>query len=216
MRISVCPRRIIPTIDAALPAISWVGPKGLSDGTRPSEFRSAQPKTERAAGCRLYQTLSLTDGRGPEFCQARPTTIHPSFNTHHGAPSRVAGRARELARLFEAWRRAFDAQVYDAMRTARRAINAVAANGTPRNDGETAERHQIRVRPRRGVPKRQNGVSRAVPSRTDVSFLYFAVSPSKTIGPNSSNQTLSMFLRRRSGTASINFVTSRTSEYWPT
>jgi hypothetical protein len=38
-----------------------------------------------------------------------------------------ATRARELARLFEAWRRAFDAQDVAAMTSARRAIDALAA-----------------------------------------------------------------------------------------
>jgi hypothetical protein len=35
-----------------------------------------------------------------------------------------ANRARDLARLFEAWRRAFDRQDHAAMRRARRAIDA--------------------------------------------------------------------------------------------
>lgn len=38
-----------------------------------------------------------------------------------------AGRARKLARLFAAWRRAFEAQDHAAMAAARRAIDAAAA-----------------------------------------------------------------------------------------
>jgi hypothetical protein len=43
-----------------------------------------------------------------------------------------AQRARELARLFEAWRRAFDRQDIEAMAAARRAIDATAAGRPPR------------------------------------------------------------------------------------
>lgn len=38
-----------------------------------------------------------------------------------------ASRAREIARLFEAWRRAFDRQDHEAMTSAKRAIDALAA-----------------------------------------------------------------------------------------
>jgi hypothetical protein len=37
-----------------------------------------------------------------------------------------AGRARELAELFEAWRRAFDAQDHASMQRTKRAIDAQA------------------------------------------------------------------------------------------
>ena len=43
-----------------------------------------------------------------------------------GAELGSAKRARKLARLFEAWRRAFDTQDHAAMQSARRAIDAVA------------------------------------------------------------------------------------------
>ena len=49
-----------------------------------------------------------------------------------GATLGDARRARLLARLLEAWRRAFDAQDYAAMQSARRAFDAVAAGDTPR------------------------------------------------------------------------------------
>jgi hypothetical protein len=43
-----------------------------------------------------------------------------------------AKRARELQRLFEAWRQAFDAQDIEAMAAARRAIDATMAGNAPR------------------------------------------------------------------------------------
>jgi hypothetical protein len=43
-----------------------------------------------------------------------------------------ASRAREIAKLFDAWRRAFDVQDYGAMVSARRAIDAVVAVETLR------------------------------------------------------------------------------------
>jgi hypothetical protein len=46
-----------------------------------------------------------------------------------------AKRARELQRLFEAWRRAFEAQDPIAMQRARRAIDSVMA-GKPRCNAE--------------------------------------------------------------------------------
>jgi hypothetical protein len=46
-----------------------------------------------------------------------------------------ASRARELAKLFEAWRRAFEVQDHVAMQRARRAIDSVMA-GKPRCNAE--------------------------------------------------------------------------------
>lgn len=43
-----------------------------------------------------------------------------------GARLGSAKRARELARLFKAWRRAFDAEDHETMQRVRRAIIAVA------------------------------------------------------------------------------------------
>ena len=43
-----------------------------------------------------------------------------------------ASRAREIARLFEAWRRAFDARDTEMMAVARRAIDAMVAGKMPR------------------------------------------------------------------------------------
>jgi hypothetical protein len=46
-----------------------------------------------------------------------------------------AKRARKLARLFEAWRRASDAQDYAAMQSARHAIDAMIAGRDAGRDG---------------------------------------------------------------------------------
>ena len=42
-----------------------------------------------------------------------------------------ASRAREIARLFQAWRLAFDAQDYRATMSAKRAIDLMLAGTTP-------------------------------------------------------------------------------------
>jgi hypothetical protein len=42
-----------------------------------------------------------------------------------------ASRAREIANLFDAWRRAFDLQDHATMAVARRAIDAMVAGRTP-------------------------------------------------------------------------------------
>ncbi|MGY4166339.1 hypothetical protein [Bradyrhizobium sp. USDA 4529] len=55
-----------------------------------------------------------------------------------GAKLGDAGRARELARLFEAWRRAFDAGDERMMAVTKRAIDAVAAGDSPSSDDQRA------------------------------------------------------------------------------
>ena len=55
-----------------------------------------------------------------------------STGDHYGHDT--GRRARELARLFEAWRRAFDAQDHAAMQSATRAIDAFAAGDAPREE----------------------------------------------------------------------------------
>jgi hypothetical protein len=53
-----------------------------------------------------------------------------------------ASRARELAKLFEAWREAFDRQDIEMVAIARRAIDATMAGHTPRAaDMEAVEKY---------------------------------------------------------------------------
>ena len=47
-------------------------------------------------------------------------------------PDHIPGNRSAPKRLFEAWRRAFDAKDYAAMRDAKRVIDAAAAGGAPR------------------------------------------------------------------------------------
>jgi hypothetical protein len=49
-----------------------------------------------------------------------------------------ARRARKLARLFEAWRRAFDAQDAETMAAAKQAIDAMVAGAKPGHADSTA------------------------------------------------------------------------------
>jgi hypothetical protein len=49
-----------------------------------------------------------------------------------------AKRARELQRLFEAWRPAFEAQDAEAMAIAKRAIDATVAGKAPTTAGTSA------------------------------------------------------------------------------
>jgi hypothetical protein len=58
----------------------------------------------------------------------------------------TASRARELHRLFAIWKRACDARDTRAMKSAKRAIDAVAAESTPNE----ADMRTIRIYGRRG------------------------------------------------------------------
>ena len=47
-----------------------------------------------------------------------------------------AKRARRLAKLFDEWRRAFDAEDYAAMESTRQAINALVARASPNGNAD--------------------------------------------------------------------------------